>query len=391
MNTNDKGGVVVAKKRRSTALWLRYIVTRPRLILALKTAFAASVAWFLAPLIPLADADYSYYAPLGAVVSMYPTLVRSLRTGFQALLGLALGAALAFATLAIGVPRVAGIALVVGIGVLLAGVRVLGEGRSWVPVTGLFVLLIGGVNADDYSINYLVHMVLGVIVGLIVNFTIIPPIYLQRAEVRLNRLRDRVAGRMRDLAQAIEDNSLTEHDWEADLRGLDEASHTVRGEVQQAEESRRGNPRARKHTALATLNHSRMRALERVLFFVRDLTDVLGGLDAGEDTPLGESPPSESPPGAKGPDPEGRDAGRRERPAAAPQLVAAVVAAADLVASPVQAEESADRLADAEAALDALDAELDARSDGRPSAVAESVAASVCLRRIVEAARPFAA
>ncbi|WP_022887577.1 FUSC family protein [Glaciibacter superstes] len=379
------------QKRRSTALWLRYIVTRPRLLLALKTAFAATVAWFLAPLIPLADADYSYYAPLGAVVSMYPTLVRSLRTGFQALLGLALGAGLAFATLAMGVPRGVGIALVVGVGVLLAGVRVLGEGRSWVPITGLFVLLIGGANAEDYSINYLVHMVLGVVVGLIVNFTIIPPIYLQRAGVRLNRLRDRVAERMRDLAEAIEDNSLTGRDWEAELRGLDEAALNVRGEVQQAEESRRGNPRGRKNPELATLNHSRMRALERVLFFVRDLTDVVGGFDAGETTPLGESQPSESQPGSKVPDAEGRDAGERESPAAVAQLVAAVVAVADLVASPFQADESARRLADAESALDALNAELDARSEGRPSAVAESVAASVCLRRIVEAARPFAA
>ena len=354
------------KKRRSAALWLRYLVTRPRLILALKTAFAASAAWFLAPLIPLADADYSYYAPLGAVVSMYPTLVRSLRTGFQALLGLSLGAGLAFATLAIGVPRIAGVAIVVGVGVLLAGVRILGEGRSWVPITGLFVLLIGGVDAEDYSINYLVYMVLGVIVGLIVNFAIVPPLYLQRADVRLDRLRDRVAERMRDLAKDIDDNDLTERDWETELRGLDEAGRNVRDEVQQAEESRRGNPRGRKSTELARQNYGRLRAVERVLFFLRDLSDVLGAFQTDE---------------AQGP----------ERPAAVSQLTSAVSAVANLVASPVRAEESGDTLAEAEAALDALDRELDARSDGRPSSVAESVAASVCLRRIVEASRPFVA
>jgi uncharacterized membrane protein YgaE (UPF0421/DUF939 family) len=348
--------------------WARSVGAQPRVLLAVKTAFAASLAWLLAPLIPLADADYSYYAPLGAVVSMYPTLVRSVRTGLQALVGLALGAGIAFVTLGLGVPRVAGIAIVVCVGVLLAGVRFLGEGRNWVPITGLFVLLIGGVNADDYSINYLVHMVLGVIVGVLVTVLIAPPLYLQRADVRLNRLRDQVADHLRDLATALRAGSTSERDWAAAVAALEDTTVDVRGAVAQADESRRGNPRGRQTKDQSDNNYRRLRALERSLFYVRDLTDVLGGFD-----------------------PNGQPANVQPAPEEKRELPAAVVAAADLVASPVRSEESPDRLAAAESALDDLTQALDRRADGRPSSVAAAVAAVVSLQRIVESARPFVA
>jgi uncharacterized membrane protein YgaE (UPF0421/DUF939 family) len=358
--------------------WARTVGAQPRVLLAAKTAFAASLAWFLAPLIPLANADYSYYAPLGAVVSMYPTLVRSARTGVQALVGLALGAGIAFVTLGLGVPRVVGIAIVVGVGVLLAGVRFLGEGRNWVPITGLFVLLIGGPNADDYSINYLVHMVLGVVVGVLVTVLVAPPLYLQRAEVQLNRLRDKVAEHLRDLGTALRTDPGTERDWAADVIALEDTSADVRGAVSQADESRRGNPRGRQTKDQNDENYQRMRALERSLFYVRDLTDVLGGFE-----PAGQ------------PDNGQRRIGQAGNQDAAPEmqreLPAAIIAVADLVASPVRSEESADQLATAESALDDLSQALDQRADGRPSSVSIAVAATVSLRRIVESARPFVA
>lgn len=79
------------------------------------------------------NAHYSYYAPLGAVISMYPTLISSVRTGLQALLGLAVGAGLAFCVLALGGPPVVGVALVVVVGVLMSGLRFLGRAAAGCP------------------------------------------------------------------------------------------------------------------------------------------------------------------------------------------------------------------------------------------------------------------
>jgi uncharacterized membrane protein YgaE (UPF0421/DUF939 family) len=346
--------------------------TQPRVLLAAKAAFAASVAWFLAPLIPLADADYSYYAPLGAVVSMYPTLARSLRSGLQALAGLGLGAGVAFAALAIGGPRVLGVAFVVGVGVLLAGIRALGAGREWVPITALFVLLIGGIDADNYSVNYLVHMVLGVVIGVLVNLLIVPPLYLRTSEERLDRLRDLVADHLRDLAAWLRDERNQEENWSAPMEGLEDTARSVRDAVQQADESRRGNPRGRGVVDEVNVHYRRLRALERSLFFTRDLTDVLGGFGVDD--------------ADAAPDRDWTHPGTAQE-----RLCAAIDSVADLVGSRMQGEGSRDALTAAQASLDALQRAVDEDADGRPSAVTNLVAAMVSLRRIVDAARPFVA
>lgn len=74
-----------------------YLVAAPRVLLAVKASFASALAWFLAPLVPFADDTYSYYAPLGVLVSAYPTIAGSLRSSEQALLGLAIGLGLGVA------------------------------------------------------------------------------------------------------------------------------------------------------------------------------------------------------------------------------------------------------------------------------------------------------
>lgn len=347
--------------------WARKLANQPRVLLAVKTALAASVAWLLAPLIPFLDSHYSYYAPMGAVISMYPTLVRSVRTGLQALIGLAVGAAVAFGVLALPAPRVVGVAVAVGVGVLLAGWRLLGEGRNWVPMTALFVLLIGGGQADNYSVNYLFHVVLGVIVGALVNLLVIPPLYLRNAEERLNHLRDRAAQFLRDLADALDEHETDEPEWTTDVAGLEETARNVRDAVAQADESRRGNPRGRRAGGQVNQDYERMRALEHTLFYVRDLTDLLAGFySRGEDEPaLSERVPA--------------------------QLPAAIRAVADLIGAPLHGEDAPALLQSAEEALVALSRSLDEQAAGRPSSVAVGMAASVSLSSIVEVSRPFAA
>jgi uncharacterized membrane protein YccC len=352
--------------------WARTLVTQPRALLAVKTALAASVAWYLAPLVPFLDSDYSYYAPLGAVISMYPTLVRSVRTAVQAMAGLAVGAGVAYAVLWLELPGVVKVALAVGFGVLLAGWRLLGEGRSWVPMTALFVLVIGGQDADNYSVNYLVHVVLGALIGTLVNLLIVPPLYLRDADQRLDRLRDRVGDYLHNLADALDDDRANGgRDWQGDVSALEETAGNVRSAVAQADESRKGNPRGRRAGGQVDQDYQRMRALEHTLFYVRDRTDLLRGLLEPEDVDpaAGEAPQSAM---------------------VTAELQAAVRTVGDLIASPVQGEQSTDRLRAAEEALADLTRSLDARA-GSATSVATAVAASVSLRSIIEVSRQFVA
>lgn len=353
----------IRRLRRAVGGAVRDILQVPRVLLAAKAALAAGLAWGLAPLLPFVSAEYAYYAPLGALISMYPTVARSARSGAEAVLGLGLGIVVGiagFALLLAGVPGVAAVAAVAAAGVLASGIRVLGAGREWVPIAALFVLVFGGADLEEYSLGYLVHVAFGVLVGLAVNALILPPLYLRRAGRRLSTLRDRLADLLREVAAMVDEGGAPSADLDRRLDELGATLAAVRDDVREAGESRRGNLRGRRRRAAADENDDRMRALDRTAFFVRDLVDLLAAA------------------------PERWSAGDGQR-----ELAAAIRSSAELVATPIAAAEGPARLENAEASISAFSAAIDERADGPASAVADDLALSVTLRRIVDAARPF--
>jgi hypothetical protein len=251
-------------------------ITPARLLLAGKTALAVGIAWIVAPFIPgVADA-YPYYAPLGALVSMTPTLVGSVRTGLQSLLGLVIGILLAAAVIIFAEPNVITISLIVGIGVLIAGARWLTLGGDYVPIAALFVLIIGGANADNYSIGYLVQMTLGVAIGLAINFLISPPLTVSTAVVRLEEFRRMLAQHLDDMADALVESWPPEHEaWATRSDVLRDTSEGVREALRGADESRKGNPRKALNPHDLTKDYESLYALESITFHVRDITEVL--------------------------------------------------------------------------------------------------------------------
>lgn len=358
---------VISRTRAVGAVrtWTGDIANQPRLLLAAKTALAAAIAWYLAPYVPFADAEYSYYAPLGVLLSMYPTLADSARSGLQTVIGLAIGISLGLGGLALvgaGAPGIAAVAVVIAVGVLLGGIRALGAGRELVAVAGLFVLLLGGRDADGFSVSYLVTMAFGVLVGVVVNLAVFPPLYLKRASVRLSALRDAAAAELDEMADAVERSEIDADELDRRMDELAAAVAAASAEVREAAASKRGNPRGRRRDAEQTENADRLRALERTVFFIRDLADVLA-------RPVQEPSTSD--------------------PHVAAQLAEAIRRCRDLVREPVGSPEAAPKLRAATTALDTLTRTVDDRPDERPSGVAEALTAVVCLRRIVDASRPF--
>ncbi len=279
------GGLVVAvipKGGKSMVTFrsgLRATVTGQRVMLAAKTSLAVGIAWALAPLLPGVVNEYPYYAPLGVLVSMYPTFMGSVRTGLQTLLGLLLGIVLAILILLLGAPNIISISLAVGIGVLLAGLPRLGAGRDYVPVATLLVLIIGGTSqAEVFSLGYGVQMGLGVVVGLLVNITIFPPLALDAAGAQIHRARSVLVEQLDDAATALTEQWPPNHeDWASRGRLLDDAVAEVRLAVHESAESQRANPRAKirsRHRVLAN-SYEDLAVLENVTFYVRDLSEVL--------------------------------------------------------------------------------------------------------------------
>ncbi|HET8927105.1 MAG TPA: FUSC family protein [Microbacterium sp.] len=255
----------------------RPVVATERLILALKTAGAATVAWYLAPLLPFADADYSYYAPLGVLVSMHLTVADSLRGGALALVGLGSGILLGLGGLLLvvaGAPGVVAVALVVAVGALLGGIQALGVGRTWIAFAGLFVLLLGGRQPDEFSLSYLITMAFGVVVGVVANY-VFPPVYLREVGQRLAELRIRIADALRQMADMVGEGSIRSAELARVAEDLAGLSSDVAADVRQGAESRRANPRARHTRGAQKQNDDDWWMLEWSTFFARDLADLL--------------------------------------------------------------------------------------------------------------------
>lgn len=266
-----------------------HLITHERLLLAIKAALAAAIAWWIALQVPGVAAQYPYYAPLGAVACMYPTVAGSARQGFQTLLGLAVGFVLALPVIFLWQVSVLSVALVVGVGVLVAGLPKFGAGRDWIPIASLFVLLVGGENPEEYSFSYLLQMLVGVAVGLAVNMLVFPPLHLNGAIRGLENFRELLARQLSDMAAALSESWPPEHEeWAQRESRLSELGQQVRSAIQLADSSRRGNVRRRRHHRDLNADYHSLQAMERIAFHVQDMTDVLAGAiwRSPEATPL---------------------------------------------------------------------------------------------------------
>ena len=379
------GGAAVASTARR---WGRDLARVSRLVLAVKTAVAAAIAWILAPYVPFAESEYSYYAPLGVLVSMYPTVLDSVRSGMQALLGLALGIGLGLGALALvgaGAPAILAVALVVGAGVALGGLRAVGAGRDWIPIAGVLVLLLSGHDEGEFPVSYLVTMGFGVLVGVVVQWAAMPPLYFGEARGRLADLRTALVGCLQEVARLVEARAddgrdpagaaaggTGAPDGAADApagpppdpeelagsvrRALDALVATlgdVTEEIGEARRSQRANPRARRRRGERKDLDEQFRALDRAAFFVRALADLV--VHAGEGGVV------------------------RHR------LAEAALRCAALVSASGEAEERESAARRAREALDAYFAALDAERGLPRSEAANEVAAGTCLRRVIDA------
>lgn len=247
-----------------------------RLQLAAKAAIAAGLAFAVAPFMPGSAAEYPYYAPLGALVAMYHNVAGSVRQGAQTLVGLSMGIGLAVLLVNITDPSPLTVAVFMGVGVLLGGLPKIGSGSDWIPTAALLVLLVGGNNADDYSFGYLVQMGVGVVVGIAVNFLIFPPLHIQAAAASIEELRVALGTQLTDMAAAVKEKWPPEHEeWARRSDELSAAARAVRHLVQEADASRRANPRRKLHPRDIERDYRNLRELERVTFHIQDITDVL--------------------------------------------------------------------------------------------------------------------
>ncbi|MGH3406824.1 MAG: FUSC family protein [Streptosporangiaceae bacterium] len=285
------GGVVGRARKRLGEVWssrlavpLRPAASGPvrywqeQVRLAVKGAIAAVGAWALARY-AVGEPD-PYFAPLAALLGVYPTVAGSLREGARYVAGFLLGAALAIPVGVLAGPGVAGIAVVVVAGVLISGWRRLGDQSPQVTFTALFALLLGGHQPFHYVTYRMVDVAIGVATGLLVNVLVFPPLQLRPAEHAIRQWGQDIARALEDLGAAVADRDSGLRSWAWHERRLSTAAGQARSAARHARESLRWNPRARTEKSVPQPDSAVLDSLEvltaRTRAVARAVPDITG-------------------------------------------------------------------------------------------------------------------
>jgi uncharacterized membrane protein YgaE (UPF0421/DUF939 family) len=243
--------------------------------LSLKAALAAALSWLaVQPLWGVAD-DYPYYAPLGAVIAVTSTVAGSVRESVQGLAAILVGATLTLTVTRLDLPVVADLTLVVAFGTAISGWHRFGTKASFVPVTALFVLIVGRGDTLDYAVAYLGLTTLGAVIGIALNLAF-PPLALGRMADSVSRLRGVLAGQLDELAEGLaSDNPLTTEEWSSRRHAIRPTMEEMQRVVGHATDDRRANWRARRWSDHAEQRYQQARALQQVAFLIEDITALV--------------------------------------------------------------------------------------------------------------------
>ncbi|MGW1894562.1 FUSC family protein [Streptomyces sp. NPDC002004] len=247
LSTKPETPVGVPTRSRATATRLIQALDEPgtlRWLIAVRATFAAALAWEMCR--TFLGQPQPYPAALAALLVTHPTVARSCTAALQYLSGCAIGALIALPVALLTGPTVWGLSVVLLLSLLAAGSGRLGPHGIHVPITALFVLMLGRGQLVAGTAPHLAEIAVGVAVGAAFHALFLPPLRLRPAEAALDRLRQEVAGVLRGsakaLAEARDPDDVLGGRWR---QSLTSSVREARQALDQAHESLRWNLRAR--------------------------------------------------------------------------------------------------------------------------------------------------
>jgi uncharacterized membrane protein YgaE (UPF0421/DUF939 family) len=243
-----------------------------------RAALAAALAWQVALLLPPELSDYAYYAPLGAIIAVSPTVADSAAAASRTVLAILLGFALAVGVYELlpGPPNALTIALIVALAIAVEQWRALREQASWVSFAAVLMITVGTDDPAAYVLRYAGLTLLGAAVGVLVTTLLFPPLQLTTAVRRIALARGLLATHLEAIAAGLRTGEIPEPGaWAERTRALGRALDGMRSAEAQVERARRANPRAHRWQGTAGSIREQSRALDRVAVLVDDLTTLV--------------------------------------------------------------------------------------------------------------------
>ena len=213
------------------------------LVQTAKTALAGGLAWWVAT--TLFHLEQPFLSPWAAVLVVHATVYKTVSRGGQQVAATFFAVVLAF-----GLGTVLGtnpwsIGLVILVGYLLGQLRWIKDEAGTIATTGLVTLATGSISQTDLLSSRLVDTAVGVVVGLVVNLLVWPPLRDRAAWSHAERLPADLAGILEEMADGLGadlDPAETKA-WVRGLRRVDVAVDEAWRLLWQAQESGRLNPR----------------------------------------------------------------------------------------------------------------------------------------------------
>ncbi len=249
--------------------------------IAVKAAVAAAVAWQVGNLVPAPVGDYAYYAPLGAVLAVHPSVAASVRDSAQLFTALVMGAGVGAVFHLLPLPGSVAIGLLVLIAVLLGGWDRLGAQRSWVITAALFTYILGNVDTSDFVSGLIGQVAIGAAIGFALTL-LLPPVPERVSRKRLEAVADMAADQLDDLAQAL----VTPHDedgpWKELPREVLPEALRLRESYATLDDALRGNLRARRWRTVVARQRATADVIERVAALAENLTFTISEVQISE-------------------------------------------------------------------------------------------------------------
>lgn len=226
-------------------------MTQTDFLQLLKATVAAVGAWVLAELVW--ELKQAYLAPWVALLTVHATVYRTMWRGLQTVITVGLGILLALVVVELFEVTAWSFGLALLMGLALSRLRVLRDEGITVATTVLFVLATGYNIPDSRAIDLLPDRLLstavGVIVALLVNLLVLPPLYDSSAQRQIDDVDRRLGALLVDMAQQLREprKEQEEADWIETTRSIDTDLTEAWSLVRTAQEGRSWNPRHRLH------------------------------------------------------------------------------------------------------------------------------------------------
>ena len=207
-----------------------------------KTALAAVIAWVIAD--QVLDLPQPFLAPWAALLVVHATVYRTFSRGLQQV-----AATVIAVLLAAGIGELMGlstwsVATMLVVGLAVGTVPWFGAEATTIAATGLIVLTTG-FRDDSLLISRLLDTGIGIVVGLLINLLVWPPLRRRTAVVAMDRIDDAIGVLLRDVSEGLRVDCTSDDiaGWIDRSRDIDAEVERAWALIRQTQESARWNPR----------------------------------------------------------------------------------------------------------------------------------------------------